>query len=118
MAEDNIVSQIRLQIRCLINRGARVDLVPWDHDFAAEDFDGLFLSNGPGDPTKCSETIVNISKYFGSDGMKPIFGICLGHQLAAVAAGCKTYKLKYELFGWSNFVLFTVCYLIILVVYC
>jgi carbamoyl-phosphate synthase/aspartate carbamoyltransferase/dihydroorotase len=82
------------QIRCLVNRGARVDLVPWDHDFAAEDFDGLFLSNGPGDPTKCSETIVNISKYLGSDKMKPIFGICLGHQLAAVAAGCKTYKLK------------------------
>ena len=79
-----------------MDRGARVDLVPWDHDFASEDFDGLFLSNGPGDPTMCAETISNVSKYYLESGtkLKPIFGICLGHQLAAVAAGCKTYKLK------------------------
>ncbi len=84
------------QIRCFLDRGARVDLVPWDHDFGSEEFDGLFLSNGPGDPTMCSETISNLSKYLEKYGskIKPIFGICLGHQLTAVAAGCKTYKLK------------------------
>ena len=84
------------QIRCFLDRGARVDLVPWDHDFGSEEFDGLFLSNGPGDPTMCSETINNLSKCLEKNGskIKPIFGICLGHQLTAVAAGCKTYKLK------------------------
>lgn len=84
------------QIRCLVDRGARVDLVPWNHDFLhGEEFDGLFLSNGPGDPTMCTETIENVSKFYRSGRFKPVFGICLGHQLAAVAAGCKTYKLKY-----------------------
>ena len=80
-----------------MDRGARVDLVPWDHDFESEPFDGLFLSNGPGDPQMCKVTIDNIAKYLlrsADKKMKPIFGICLGHQLAALAAGCKTYKLK------------------------
>ena len=83
-----------MRFRCLVERGARVDLVPWDHDFTNDDFDGLFLSNGPGDPTMCGATIANISKFYASDRLKPVFGICLGHQLSAVAAGCKTYKLK------------------------
>jgi carbamoyl-phosphate synthase small subunit len=58
-----------------------------------EDFDGLFLSNGPGDPKMCDITIRNIKKSF--EGNKPVFGICLGNQLMGLASGADTYKLKY-----------------------
>jgi carbamoyl-phosphate synthase small subunit len=67
--------------------------VPWDYDFNAEDYDGLFLSNGPGDPTACGATIKNIRKAMQAG--KPIMGICLGNQLLALAAGANTYKLKF-----------------------
>ena len=58
-----------------------------------EEFDGLFLTNGPGDPKMCSITIENIKRSY--NGNKPIFGICLGNQLMALASGADTYKLKY-----------------------
>lgn len=80
-------------IRHLLKRNTTVIRVPWDYDFNHEDYDGLFISNGPGDPKKCTPTIKNISKAYRSD--KPIFGICLGNQLMALAAGGDTYKLKY-----------------------
>jgi carbamoyl-phosphate synthase/aspartate carbamoyltransferase/dihydroorotase len=83
------------QIRCFVKRGARVDLVPWDHQLNPNDFDGLFLSNGPGDPVMCQKTVQNIRNVLSSPQLKPIFGICLGHQLLATAVGCKTYKMKY-----------------------
>lgn len=83
------------QIRCFLKRGARVDVVPWNHSLNSDDFDGLFISNGPGDPVMCKETVDNIKKIIESKNFKPIFGICLGHQLLASAAGCKTYKMKY-----------------------
>jgi carbamoyl-phosphate synthase small subunit len=67
--------------------------VPWDHDLSSETFDGVLLSNGPGDPTRCGITIKNIVKIF--DEGFPVFGICLGSQLMALAAGARTYKLKY-----------------------
>ncbi|XP_012269304.2 CAD protein isoform X2 [Athalia rosae] len=82
------------QIRCFVNRGARVDVVPWDHPLDDVDFDGLFVSNGPGDPVVCEKTVDNIRKVLAKGG-KPIFGICLGHQLLSVAAGAKSYKMKY-----------------------
>ena len=82
------------QLRCLVSRGARVDVVPWNYDLGQANFDGLFLSNGPGDPQKCAETIINIKTLIEASA-KPIFGICLGHQLLALALGCKTYKMKY-----------------------
>lgn len=83
------------QIRCFINRGARVDAVPWDHKLNSADFDGLFLSNGPGDPVVCKITVDNIKKILSASNVKPIFGICLGHQLLSTAIGCNTYKIKY-----------------------
>lgn len=83
------------QLRCFIKRGARVDVVPWDHELNCKDFDGLFLSNGPGDPVMCQKTVKNIQNVLNSSNVKPIFGICLGHQLLSTAIGCKTYKLKY-----------------------
>lgn len=69
-------------------------MVPWNHPLNPAEYDGLFLSNGPGDPVMCEDTIANIKKVVSFGKIKPIFGICLGHQLLSVAAGCKTYKMK------------------------
>lgn len=80
-------------IRSLIQRGVQVIRVPWDHDFNDIDFDGLLVSNGPGNPKRCEITIQNLKKAFKKE--KPIFGICLGNQLMALAAGADTFKMKY-----------------------
>jgi carbamoyl-phosphate synthase small subunit len=80
-------------IRNLLRRDTTIIRVPWDYDFSKEDYDGLFLSNGPGDPKMCRATIENIRQALSLD--KPIFGICLGNQLMALAAGADTYKLRY-----------------------
>lgn len=83
------------QVRCLVKRGARVEIVPWDHPLDQSEYDGLFLSNGPGDPQVCDKTVKNIQHVLKSSGkVKPIFGICLGHQLLSVAVGCQTKKMK------------------------
>lgn len=80
-------------IRCLVDRGVTVIRVPWNYDFTQLDYDGVMLSNGPGDPQMCGEVVNNISKAMKIG--KPIFGICLGNQLLSIAAGASTYKLKY-----------------------
>ncbi|MBO7510157.1 MAG: glutamine-hydrolyzing carbamoyl-phosphate synthase small subunit [Bacteroidales bacterium] len=80
-------------LRCLLKHDVTIKRVPWDYDFTHEDYDGLFLSNGPGDPTQCGATIEHLKAALKGD--KPIMGICLGNQLLALAAGAKTYKLKY-----------------------
>ncbi len=82
-------------IRCLQRRGCTVTIVP--HDTSAEDIlalapDGVMLSNGPGDPAENTYEIAQIAKLVG---VVPVFGICLGHQLTALALGGKTVKLKY-----------------------
>lgn len=77
----------------LVARGVTVKRVPWDYDYTNEEWDGLFLSNGPGDPKMAVATIEHLKKAL--QGKKPVFGICLGSQLMALAAGAKTYKLKY-----------------------
>ena len=85
------------QIRCFVYRGVELKVVPWDYDFNAEpvdSFDGLFLSNGPGDPTTIDLTISRVREYI-QNIKKPIFGICLGHQVMALASGAKTMKMKY-----------------------
>ena len=82
-------------IRCLVKRRCRVTVVP--HDTTAEEIlalkpDGVMLSNGPGDPAENVFEVQQIAKLVGK---LPVFGICLGHQLTALAMGGKTYKLKY-----------------------
>ncbi|KAK9375294.1 class I glutamine amidotransferase-like protein [Lipomyces chichibuensis] len=83
-------------LRCLVSLGASVTVFP--HDFPIQDvasqFDGIFISNGPGDPTHCATTIYNLQQTMHAHSL-PIFGICLGHQLLALAVGAKTIKLKY-----------------------
>ncbi|MGH0145773.1 UNVERIFIED_CONTAM: hypothetical protein FKN15_006899 [Acipenser sinensis] len=81
------------QIRCLCQRGASVTVVPWDYPL--DKYDGLFISNGPGDPVFCKETIENIRKVVYEENPKPVFGICLGHQLLSLAIQAKTFKMKY-----------------------
>lgn len=80
-------------IRSLLKRDTTVIRVPWDYDFSKEDYDGIMLSNGPGDPQICVKTVEHITKALTQD--KPIFGICLGNQLLGIAAGGGTHKLKY-----------------------
>ena len=80
-------------IRNLTNRGLKVIRVPWDYDFNQMEWDGLFISNGPGNPDYCEITVQNIRK--AMEKGKPICGICMGNQLLAKAGGASTYKLKY-----------------------
>ena len=82
-------------VRSLLKRQCDVTVVPWNtpaHDILALKPDGLFLSNGPGDPTDVPEVIQTVRQMIGT---VPIFGICLGHQILSLAYGAKTYKLKF-----------------------
>ena len=81
-------------IRCLLKRDVEIIRVPWDYDFNSLQFDGLFISNGPGDPDTCDAAVQNIRKAMQNEKL-PIFGICMGNQLLSKAGGAKIYKLKY-----------------------
>lgn len=82
-------------VRSLNKRGCKVTIVPWNTDAKTiMDLspDGIFISNGPGDPTDVPETVDTIKQLMGK---RPIFGICLGHQIISLAKGAKTYKMKF-----------------------
>ncbi|KAL2043756.1 hypothetical protein N7G274_003275 [Stereocaulon virgatum] len=83
-------------LRSLVGRGCSVTCFPFDYPIekVAHHFDGVFISNGPGDPTHCVDTVQSLRTIMNSSQI-PIMGICLGHQLVALAAGAKTIKLKY-----------------------
>lgn len=88
-AKDNIAHS-------LAQRGCDVTVYPAltaASEILADNPDGIMLSNGPGDPKECTSIIAEINKLYQSD--VPIFGICLGHQLMALATGADTYKMKY-----------------------
>lgn len=80
-------------LACLLKRGVKVIRVPWDYDFSTIGYDGLFISNGPGNPAMCTAAVEHIRKAYEED--RPIFGICMGNQLMSLAAGAGTFKLKY-----------------------
>lgn len=87
-------------IRSLVKRKVKVTKVPWDFNLlkAKFNYDGILISNGPGDPKQAQETILNIRQVLQFD--IPVFGICLGSQILALAASCQqnpsvTYKLKF-----------------------
>lgn len=80
-------------VRSLMARGLTVIKVPWDYDVTGLDIDGVLFSNGPGDPKACKATIETARKVL--DAGIPAFGICLGNQILALAAGASTYKLKF-----------------------
>ena len=90
-------------LRMLVSRGCEVEVFP--ANFPIEDIlkskpDGVFLSNGPGDPEPCDYAIKNIKILL--DKKIPTFGICLGHQLLAIAAGAKTKKMKFGHHGANH----------------
>jgi carbamoyl-phosphate synthase small subunit len=80
-------------LRSLLKLPVQVLRVPLDYDYSAEAFDGVVISNGPGDPTDYKTTVAITKKVL--NGNKPVFGICLGNQIIALAAGAKTFKLAY-----------------------
>ena len=82
--------------RCLLNRGCEVTIYPARtkaEDILAGEPDGIMITNGPGDPKECEEVIGNLKKLYESG--TPVFAICLGHQLMALANGADTEKMKY-----------------------
>lgn len=85
------------QIRSLLSRGFDLKLVPWNYIPTPDelvDIDGIFLSNGPGNPESCHDVIEFLKQYM-KNVKKPVFGICLGHQILSIAAGASIYKMKF-----------------------
>jgi carbamoyl-phosphate synthase small subunit len=80
-------------IKNVSERGVRVLRLPWNWDIGSEKVDGLLISSGPGDPQTCMAIVDQIKNSIAVE--MPVFGICLGHQVMAIAAGAETYKLKY-----------------------
>jgi carbamoyl-phosphate synthase small subunit len=89
-------------LRLFTERGIKVVVVPADTSYKkvlSMNPDGIFLSNGPGDPAAVDYAIENVKNLIGK---KPLFGICLGHQILGLAIGCKTYKLKFGHHGGNQ----------------
>jgi carbamoyl-phosphate synthase small subunit len=83
-------------LRALVRRGAAVTVLPWDYDFNTirDQFDGLFLTNGPGDPAHCTTAHTHLRRTM-DEWNKPIFGICMGHQIIGIAAGLEAYRMTF-----------------------
>jgi len=89
-------SQLTYLLRVL-GRSVTICVVPFDYDYSSDPFDGLFISNGPGDPADAEVTVEILRRVLENEAnkTKPIFGICLGHQILARAIGAETYKMPY-----------------------
>ena len=90
-------------LRMLVDRGCKLTIVPAQtsaEDVLAMNPDGIFLSNGPGDPEPCDYAIAAIKTFLETD--IPVFGICLGHQLLGLASGAKTIKMKFGHHGGNH----------------
>lgn len=83
-------------LRALVRRGAAVTVLPWNYDFnqIRDRYDGLFLSNGPGDPNHCMDAAMHLRRTM-QEWDKPIFGICMGHQVIGMAAGMEAYRMMF-----------------------
>ncbi|KAG8922315.1 Multifunctional pyrimidine synthesis protein CAD [Tulasnella sp. 418] len=83
-------------LRSLVRRNAAVTVLPWNFDFNTirDQFDGLFLTNGPGDPNSCMEAALNVRRTI-QEWNKPVFGICMGHQIIGIAAGLDAYRMTF-----------------------
>lgn len=83
-------------LRSLVRRGAAVTVLPWNFDFnkVRDQFDGLFLTNGPGDPMHCMEAAMHLRKTL-AEWSNPVFGICMGHQVIGIAAGLDAYRMTF-----------------------
>lgn len=83
-------------LRSLVRRGAAATVFPWNYDFNSvrDQYDGLFLTNGPGDPMQCMEAAMKLRQTI-QEWDKPIFGICMGHQIIGIAAGLDAYRMTF-----------------------
>ncbi|KAG5652398.1 hypothetical protein H0H81_005155 [Sphagnurus paluster] len=83
-------------LRSLVRRDAAVTVLPWNYDFNAirDQYDGLFLTNGPGDPAHCMEAALKLRRTL-QEWDKPVFGICMGHQIIGMAAGLDAYRMTF-----------------------
>ncbi|EJU04106.1 carbamoyl phosphate synthase small subunit [Dacryopinax primogenitus] len=83
-------------LRSLVRRGARVTVYPWNFDFntVRDQFDGMFLTNGPGDPKHAKAAIANVRQTL-KEWDRPVFGICMGHQIIGLAAGLDAYRMTF-----------------------
>lgn len=83
-------------LRSLVKRDAVVTVFPWDYNFYSvkDQYDGLFLTNGPGDPKMITDTAMRVRTLI-DEWDKPIFGICMGHQVLGIAAGMEAYRMTF-----------------------
>lgn len=87
-------------LRKLFHQEITLIRVPWDYDFSMNDYDALFVSNGPGNPEMCDITVEHIRQAFKYE--KPCFGVCMGHQLFGLAAGASIKRLEYGHHGHNQ----------------